>query len=289
MRRWLALAVLLFCCSGADCQRRLLWNHPQLPPPILSAQPTLDEIIANVNNNTARVQTLSTQQATLDGPGFPSLRTNLAVEKPRRFRLRALHPLSGPEVDLGSNQDLFWLWIKRSQPPAMYFCSHDQFAGSAMRRMIPVQAEQIVEAFGLATFDTQTPHEGPTRIAPGRLQIRSTLQSPDGALTKLTVVDERAGWVLEQHLYDAAQRHVASVRTSNHYLDALSGAYLPKRIDVEWPVASLAFSIVVERYQVNQPLGEDLWTKPDQPGYQNVNLADPQLLSATPAAAPARR
>jgi hypothetical protein len=278
-RTALTLALLLFAASGANCPQAL-WQHPHLPPPALSASPTIDDVIAVVNRNTALVQTLASSQATISGSGFPTLRAHLALEKPRRLRLRATHALTGPEIDLGSNHELFWLWLRRSQPPAMYFCGHDQFAGSAMRRLIPVAPEQIVEAFGLVTLDPQSSHQGPESVPGGRLRIRSTVNGPEGPLTCVTIVDERMGWVLEQHLYDAANQHLATVKTSRHRQDARSGAYLPQTIEMYWPVATLSFTIDIDRYQVNEPVAPELWVKPEEPGFPNVNLADPAFAGA---------
>ena len=281
-RTGLALALLLFVACGSNCTQAL-WQHPNLPPAALSATPTLDEVIGVVNRNTSLVQTLASSQATISGSGFPSLRAHLAIEKPRRFRLRATHALTGPEIDLGSNHELFWLWLRRSQPPAMYFCGHDQFAGSAMRRLIPLQPEQIVEAFGLVTLDPQAAHQGPEPAQGGRLRLTSTAQGPEGPLTRVTIVDERMGWVMEQHVYDATNRHLATVKTSRHRQDPRTGAYLPRTIEMYWPIAQISFTIDIDRYQVNEPVSSELWVKPEEPGYPNMNLADPSL-AATMAA-----
>jgi hypothetical protein len=284
--------MLFFVASGANCNHAL-WRHPNLPPAALSTAPTLDEIIGVVNRNTRLVQTLASSQATIGGSGFPTLRAHLAIEKPRRFRLRATHALTGPEIDLGSNHEVFWLWLRRSQPPAMYFCGHDQFAGSAMRRLIPVQPEQIVEAFGLVTLDPQATHQGPEPAQGGRLRLTSTTQGPEGPLTRVTIVDERMGWVLEQHLYDASSRHLATVKTSRHRQDPRSGAYLPRTIEMYWPIAQISFTIDIDRYQVNELVSPELWVKPEEPGYPNINLANPSVAAtmggpAAPSAAPLR-
>jgi hypothetical protein len=267
------VGVLLVAGGASDCQNRL-WR-PALPPPVLSASPTLDEIAGVINANTFRVQSLSTSHAALQGAGFPSLRADLFVEKPGRFRLRAAHSFTGSEMDLGSNDELFWLWLKRSEPKAFFYCRHDQYAGSAMQRLIPLRPEQIIEAFGLPTIDPQGQHEGPLRVAPGRLQIRSVVAGPDGPLVRTTIVDDRMGWVLEQQLADQHGRLLASVKTSRHRRDPLTPVTLPHTIELSLPEAKLAVTIDVERYDVNAPIRPDVWDKPEEPNYPNVNLADP--------------
>ena len=80
-------------------------------PRTLPAQPTREQIIAAVEDNTSRVRSYSASQAVLSVPGVPRLSAQVACEPPRRFRLRAQTSLTGNELDIGSNDDLFWLWI----------------------------------------------------------------------------------------------------------------------------------------------------------------------------------
>ncbi len=273
IRNSFGLVLLLAVCGGAQCPQQI-WRQQPTVLPILSPAPTRDEIIRTVNRNTDQVRSLSTNSATLDGPGFPSLRASLFVERPGRFRISASHVVTGKELDLGSNDELFWMWIRRSQPPAMYFCRHDRFAGSRMQRMIPLRPEQIVEAFGLIRFDPDGSHEGPFPSGPDRLQMRSVIEGASGPMTRIVVVDAKMGWPLEQHLYDQSGKYLATVRASGHRLDPASGAYLPHNIEMQWPQAQLSLSINVRHYRVNQPIPPEVWTKPEEPGFRNVDLAN---------------
>src|SRR5262245_6653009 len=69
------------------------------PPPIaVSALPSPTEAVSAVNANTQRVQSLQTQGATLSIPGAPSISAEIAVERPRKLRLKAKTQLTGPEL-----------------------------------------------------------------------------------------------------------------------------------------------------------------------------------------------
>ena len=102
---------------------------------MLPPSPTLEQVIEVVNRNNSQIRSFSTNRASISGSGFPSLRASVAFERPRRFRLRAETGLTGTEFDLGSNDELFWFWVRREQPPAMYYCRHDQFASSQARQV----------------------------------------------------------------------------------------------------------------------------------------------------------
>jgi hypothetical protein len=282
----LVLICGLFVASGASCRQ---WMRQYREPRTLPPAATLDQVITTVNDNTARVQSLQSTQATLTVPGAPlSLRANVALQAPRRLRLTADTPLMGPELDLGSNDEIFWLWVKQQRPPATFVCRHDQFAFSNARQIIPVEPEWLIEAVALPRIDVSQIVEGPTAVGSGRLQIRSKQLSSVGELTKLTIVDEWDGAVVEQHLYDAQARLIASAQTSRHKRDPLSGAALPRSIDIKWPTTGMSFQLNVSDWRVNAIAPESLamFTKPDYQGFPEVNLADPNLQFFAPGNPP---
>jgi len=143
-RGWaFALVVASLASTGAACPQAIRgYQVGTMPlPRTLPAQPTLDQIIATVHDNTQRVRSYMAPQAVLIVPGVPRLSAQVACEPPRRFRLRAQTAVTGSELDIGSNDDLFWLWIRRHQPPMMLHCRHDQYDQSSARRLLPIRAD----------------------------------------------------------------------------------------------------------------------------------------------------
>ncbi|MGC4006878.1 MAG: hypothetical protein QM811_28640 [Pirellulales bacterium] len=69
--------------------------------------------------------------------------------------------LTGAELDVGSNPQDYWLWVKRNEPKAFFYGRHDQYAQSQARQILPIEPEWLIEAFGLVTFDPAQPIEGP--------------------------------------------------------------------------------------------------------------------------------
>jgi hypothetical protein len=184
----LAAVVTLVAASGASCPSFVNCYSPPMVR-VLPTAPTLADVMTAVNDNSAKVTSLYTTDASIYVPGAPTLRANLAVERPRKFRLRADTALSGSEVDLGSNDELFWFWIRRSEPPALYLCRHDQFAASAARQIVPVEPEWLIEALGVTTLDPALRHEGPSPVGQGRLRIVTHLPGPQGDLQRVMIVD----------------------------------------------------------------------------------------------------
>lgn len=283
---YLLLLMTLLAAGGAGCPQ-VVSNYVQPGPRALPPGATLADVMHVVNSNTAKIQTLSTDDATIDIPLAPALRTTMELERPRRFRLQGGTSFTGPQVDLGSNDELFWVWIRQLQPPATYVCRHDQFRYSALKQYVPVEPEFLIEALGLATLDPSASHQGPVPQRGGRLEVRTPLATPSGQLTKVTIVDEVTGWVVEQHLYDAQGQRLASATLSRHWRDPLSGAAVPKQIELSTAGSQFTLRLDVRTWKVNQRRSDpsQLFALPQYPGYNVVDLGDPNL-QLTPAASP---
>jgi hypothetical protein len=284
----LLLVLVLFCSSGATCTRGL--RNPfarSLGPPapeVLLPGASLEQVIAAVNQNSARVVSYQTNDASITVPGMPNiplLRGNIAAQRPCRVRLQAGTALGGPEVDLGSNEELFWFWVRRNEPPALYFSRHDQFVGSAAQQVLPIEPQWLFDALGLMQFSPSDQHQGPWPHGNGTLEVQSIVNSRSGQLTKRTVIDTRA-CVLEQHIYDSSGVLLASAVARSHRYFPELGAALPQEVSIRVPSAQLSMSIDVGTLMLNQVADNpSLWTLPVMSGYPQVDLG-----TAPPGAVP---
>jgi hypothetical protein len=278
---YLAILLILMVTSGTSCPRAFQTVQP--PPVVFHAEPTLDDVMRVVNQNRALIHSIFSTRATLNGTGFPALKANLAIGSPRHVRMRAGLGVAGSELDLGSNDQVFWVWIKRSQPRALYYGQHNQFASSDAPQVFPVQPEWLVEAIGLTGLDPQGRHQGPFRRPDGRLEVRTQVPSSTGDITKALVIDQKTGWIVEQHLYSQSGQLVASAYNRNHKKDELTGAVLARRTDMYWPAASLKLTLELKDVQINPgELGAELWQKPEFPGYPNVDVTQQAATAGTP-------
>lgn len=284
---YLFMTLLLFAAGGATCPKR---NPVAQPAPIaFSAPPTLQDVIHVVNRNSGAIQQVQADNAKLSIQGLPQLRANIAIERPRNFRLQADFMGVAQVLDLGSNHEVFWALVDVPQiasgiPRAIYYARHDQYRRSAARQLMPIEPHWLVDAFGLAYLDPSLVHEGPYARGPEQLVIRSRIPSPDGDLTKITIVHASYGWILEQHLYDARSQLIGSVLASNHRHYPVPGVTLPHRIQVQLPPPAQPLLVDVESYAINQPSGNptQLWAMPTYEGYPLVNLAAPPVQPASP-------
>jgi hypothetical protein len=200
----------------------------------------------------------------------------------RRLRLKAGTQLLGPELDLGSNDQLFWLWAGRMPDPSLFFARHDQFAGSKARQMLAVEPAWLIEALGLVEIQPGSVIDGPHPDGHDRVQLRTTLASAGGAYTRLLMLHNKFAWVLEQQVFDERGQLAASAKSSGHEYYAIDGVSLPKRIEVQLPHAALRLQLDIDRWAINQPL-PDAQTVFELPrtqlgNYPLVDLADPSFV-----------
>jgi hypothetical protein len=274
----------LFALCGASCPNMLRQQVTAPVQRVLPPSPTLDQLIQVVNRNNSQIQSFYTDKATISGAGFPSIKANIAYQQTRFFRLHASSGLTGAEVDLGSNPDFFWFWIRRSQPPAIYYCRHDQFATSPARYSIPVQPDWLIEALGVTEIDPSLPYQGPFPLQGDRLELRTIRETPDGPVTKVSIFDAAQGWILEQHIYNAQGALLASATAGQYRRDPLSNLVMPGVVTINCPSAQFSLRIDLGPVQINrqQANPDDLWNMPRLPDTPAVNLADP---NAQPIAA----
>lgn len=282
----LAFLLTLTVVSSAGCRFLPDYRMPWAPtaPVVFTAPPTADDIVRAVNSNSAPIRQLSSDSASVTAAGFPPLRADLAFERPRRFRMRA--SLIGPELDVGSNEELFWMWVKHSPEPGVFYAQHERFAKSPARQLLPLDPSLVVDSFGLLQLDPLAAYDAPRSLGNHKLEIRTRIPSPDGDMTRVMVVHDTYGWVLEQRIFDPRGQLIATAVASQHRHYPEVGVSLPHHLDLQLPAAQLNLSVSVRNFRINQLDGnpDQLWTLPQLEGYPLVDIADPRNL---PPVAPA--
>jgi len=280
----LLLLLVLVPCTGCHWFQKRTQLEPT--PIIFQQTPTLEQLATAVNANTDRVMSLQTRDARMSIAGVPGVTVDMVYEQPRRLRLRAGTGLTGQELDLGSNDELFWFWAKQNPQPSLFFARHDQFMHSPNRNLIPIEPLWIIDAMGLPRFDPNLRHEGPTVRRDGLVEIRSWIPSPEGERTKITIINPKYAWVVNQQVYDPGGRMLAAANATDHEYYPHAQAALPRKVAIELPPAQLSFVVESKGYAVNAQLGDPaaLFALPrDQfPNVPLVDLADPRLSPQQP-------
>ncbi len=249
-------------------------------PQVFSATPTLEQITGSINENTKRAKQIE-GNVTVSMDGLPNLKGNLALEQPRNLRIQAgVLGISELGVDIGSNDDVFWVWSKASgagMEPMLLYANHEEFARSDAAKTLPIQPKWIVEALGLVTFDPADQHQGPFPNK-GRYEVRSTLNSPKGAITRTVLVNQKTGVIEQMALYDAQNQMIAYANSTKFQYDPETNVKIPRHVDIFFldPTGKqIKLTIAASRngYRINQIWGDpDLLWKMPQPA--DVRILD---------------
>ncbi|MGE3314428.1 MAG: hypothetical protein AB7O26_04875 [Planctomycetaceae bacterium] len=245
--------------------------------PALPADAPKAEIVGRVNENISRVSSWRSDNVRISSR-TPMMRikidAKIAVESPKNFRLMA-NSIRGDEADFGCNDELFWFWSRDSEPRCVFHARHDQVADSEQLRQLPFQPDWLMEVLGVVPLNEEelTLHvESSSRHEASLISERLL---PSGkAVKRVILVDTQYGRVLQHSLYDDSGRLIAKAKLSRHDRDPVSGAILPRMIDIEWPQANnLSMTMEIGKLTVNPAsVPAQMFALPRKPGYAALDL-----------------
>jgi len=216
--------------------------------------------------------------------GAPKIKGTIQVEFPERLRLKAgFLGLSELGVDVGSNDELFWIWVKASsseQPEVMYYAEHGDYDRSTLRLSIPLDPKWLLDGLGLSQFSAQDRHVGPFARPDGKIELMTEKQSPAGLQRVVTLFDARSFVIVQQALYNSEDKLVAYMNSSDHQAVNTNGQSIdvPKKIKivvVEGNGETAGMTIQLGRISLDPLYGDPrkMWSLPRADGVPKVNLA----------------
>src|SRR4029078_5880788 len=97
----------------------------------------------------------------------------MVCKKPGNFKLVA-SVVGNQAVDLGSNDQEFWFWISKAEPPYLFHCSYNDFARGGVRLPFPFQPEWVMEALGMAEYGSPQDYQLVCRGKAGLERVQQT-------------------------------------------------------------------------------------------------------------------
>lgn len=258
------------------------WKKDPLPV-VFNRTPTQAELVQHITNNNSKFKQLSSDLVVaLDGT--PKLRGTMQLELPRRLRIKAgVMSLSSLGVDVGSNDQDFWVWTKVNLPnqkPAIFHANHEAFknATSSVRQAIPLEPVWLLEGLGLIQFEQGDVHKGPVVTPEGFLQLYTVRQTPTGPNFRVMLIHPKHGTVLQQALYDSREQLIAYTNSTNYKYFPKQGAALPEKIEMHLFQNGQQIKMVIETsdFQFDSLYGDpyQMWTMPTPKGVPAIDLTN---------------
>lgn len=269
-------------------------NKENKPEPVVSETPTAAQMVEYLNDNARRMQAIQCNSVAIDckqgSQNAPGLDGMVVLQKPNNFRLKA-KVLGQNAVDLGSNQEEFWYWISKADPPYVFHCSHAAMAAGQVRMPFPFQPEMILAAMGIAEYDPNKRYE--VRSNGQVAELRETVVSPQGkSVTRVTVFLKAQAQpgkpqVLAHSLLDENGKEICTVQVQEVQVLKQSGAILPQKVRFHWPDQQVEMVMRFGEFQ-NTDISPDraaaLFSRRDlgnMPGFDLARWAPDQPAPAT--------
>jgi hypothetical protein len=203
--------------------------------------PTVASLVGQLNDNAKRLQVLQCQDVTLDckeGYNEFSLGGRLDCQQPRNFRLTA-KVLGKDAVDIGSNEQEFWFWISKAEPPYQFHCSYEDFQRRPVSLPFPFQPDWVMEAIGMAEYK-QPLENYQVSERDNAIFLVEAATSPQGQpMRKVTGFSRgargQAPQVRAHILQDAKGKTICAAYIKDVQQDRTTGAVLPRRVQLTWP------------------------------------------------------
>lgn len=246
--------------------------------------PPVEQLVSYLNDCAGRLKSVQSNGMWLDckqGKQPISLEANMVCEKPRNFRLMGV--IAGqPEVDIGSNNDEFWYWIKHDDPPYLYHCGYDAMAKGNVRMPFPFQPDMVVAGLGMRPYDADV-NKYELKVLPRTLELSENVVSAQGQTVRMVTIFNRtpvdpnkgAPQVTDFVLRDAKGQDICKATVLNVQVDQGTGAVVPRKVRLSWPAQQLELSMTLRTVIVNNvdpQRAEVLFSRRNLP-YQSFDLA----------------
>lgn len=226
--KWLACLVIGVLIAG------LLWPAAQvqpvpqpvyLTPTITDPQKGDRDLITEINQRNSGIRTFMCREIRVSSPPI-HLRGSLAYEKSRRFRC-TLWSILGTELYLGSNDQQFWFWGKRLNPPALYHAKHEDLMKTRLKT--PFNPYWMMEILGVDRIDTT--NAAIVRNAKHLAVCQPRISTLGEKIVKITLIDPQRKLIIGHYIWKDGKIVVSAEITE---FQSENGHIIPKRINFIW-------------------------------------------------------
>lgn len=258
MRSIIAAAAVVVILVALGCNN--LPHKRDLNPPSSAVAPKVEDLIGYLNREADRLrpeEAMRCQNLDIDAKanGQPvGVGGMMLCQKPRNFRLQA-KLVGQPAVDIGSNNDEFWYWISKNEPPYLFHCSYEALARGT-KIPFPFQPDLVVAALGLSKYDPNKRYELKAPPRANYYELIETTTSPQGQpIYKVTVFNRNQATpptpqVIAHVLRDAKGTVLCQATIRRVQRDSQTGTVWPELVVFEWPAQKISMKMQFNRVEI---------------------------------------
>jgi hypothetical protein len=271
------IAGLLIVGSGCEGSKWAFLRGSHDPVAANGPKPTETDLVNYLNYNSERIQSLQVRDLQMDGQqGMQSVGLSgwMVCQKARNFRLRA--DVAGKTMaDIGSNDQEFWYWIAKAEPPYLAHCSYADLRTGNVKLPFPFQPEWVMESLGMGQYG---PAQNCRLIEAGKYYrlTQDTTGSQGQPVRKIIVFNRDPGkyQVREYILQDMRGKDICTANINDVQTVQSAGVTIPRRITLKWPEQKLTLTLKLDDVVANVNFDSTMaFTRPTMPGIQSYDLA----------------
>ncbi len=259
-----------------------------------------DPLVAYLNDRADRLHSITNADVRVTARErsipMPPLRGTRVASQPRNFRMVGDAAMAA-KVDLGSNDQQFWVYAKvPTNDPMFVYASHSDFeAGKAkIPGGIPFEPEWVMQAFGMAHFP---PNNQYTVLPPDEKTRTYTLKwpavTPNGvSVVKEIVFDGDAATgnkpQVKKHIIrdtkgklicfaEIKEAKTVQTGTTDPRTNLPLAVQYPTKVLLRWEEQKFEMELELLNAKINQPLTQEefrrYYTRPNIPGATPIDLA----------------
>jgi hypothetical protein len=248
--------VLIFLCYLKPFQKKstpiLLKFNQIVPAPSIENDITL---LSHMNARNALIENILYPHVVIKTENIrlgAELNANLMFEKPLKFRMM-VYSFFGKESDIGSNDEVFWFWSKRMDPPALFYAKHEDLYKTRLKT--PFHPAWIREIIGVSAIDldnlTIFKQDDFLVLMKHKMGI---LGEP---ILRVYLIDPLKMTFKGHYIYKTDGSLVASAEVLEYY--EVNGYFLPKVISTNWAEEGLKSKWIMDCPVINTKIDPSNW------------------------------
>ncbi len=254
MRRFLGtMTAAMVLCGGCSWIHHETNDGSSLPPAANGRPPTNEQLVQHLNQQANAIRSLEFDRVAIEAKqGLQQFGVdgNLAYEKPRNFRMMAMGPLGSSEADVGSNDQEFWFWFKRNDPPALFHCSYQDF-GRVRELKLPIHPDWIAEAMCVNDLGPAAQYQ--MRQNGQILELHNQTTTPQGQqlekVIRVANAGPNAGRIVGYQLKTTQGQELWGADIKEY--KNVSGFWIPHKVTLRCPAEKLTLDFTLNKGRVN--------------------------------------
>jgi hypothetical protein len=188
----------------------------------------------------------------------------LLYEKDKNFRMVNWSFL-GKESEIGSNDNYFWFWSKRMNPPSLYYAKHEDLPKTNLKT--PFHPNWIMETAGIS----EIPLAQTTIVKYGKYVVAmyDALSNSGEKITRAYLIDPQRKAIVGHYIFNKAGLPVVSAEVTTFH--DLNGYNFPKEMKVIWFEEGFQSDWTLDQPTVNVIIDSKNWAMPDMKDKIDLN------------------